>query len=260
MGSIFWRSAGIALLSVAASVAISLTLVPLLGGKVSGLAWAMLTVCPLAVAWPASAHSLWQKECLRRALDDARLAHAELETAHRQLAEIHHQLREKSRRDHMTGMLNRETFFSSLEKSRRRSDGGVLLIIDADEFKLINDTHGHLTGDAALLEISAAIERAVRDGDILGRIGGEEFGAFLVGADLAEAAAVAERIRRQVERVEFAPAGGPTIPLTVSIGGTRQRPGATISDLMREADRRLYAAKRAGRNRANFGGGTARAA
>ena len=99
----------------------------------------------------------------------------------------------------MTGMLNRESFFAALEGSRRKSDRGALLIIDADHFKKINDNFGHLTGDAALLEIAAAISRAIRVGDILGRIGGEEFGAFLVGASDKEAIRVAERIRREVE-------------------------------------------------------------
>ena len=147
----------------------------------------------------------------------------------------------------MTGMLNRENFFALLDSSRRKTDRGALLIIDADHFKKINDSFGHLTGDAALLEIAAAISRGVRSGDVLGRIGGEEFGAFLVGATEAEASVVAERIRREVEKVCFQPAGAP-VPLTVSIGGTVCAFGATVSELMRAADRRLYVAKNRGRN------------
>ncbi|TIP53219.1 MAG: GGDEF domain-containing protein, partial [Mesorhizobium sp.] len=73
------------------------------------------------------------------------------------------------------------------------------LVIDADHFKRINDSYGHLTGDEALLLIAGAIERGVRSGDVLGRIGGEEFAAFLVGASEHEAKHVAERIRREVE-------------------------------------------------------------
>ena len=106
----------------------------------------------------------------------------------------------------MTGMLNRESFFAALDGSRRKTDRGALLIIDADHFKKINDSYGHLTGDTALLEIAAAISRAIRAGDMLGRIGGEEFGAFLVGASDQEAIRVAERIRREVELIRFQPA------------------------------------------------------
>ena len=86
-----------------------------------------------------------------------------------------------------------------------RADRGALLIIDADHFKTINDNFGHLTGDEALLLIASAIGRGVRSGDILGRIGGEEFGAFLVGATQEEAKRVAERIRSEVELIRFQP-------------------------------------------------------
>jgi diguanylate cyclase (GGDEF)-like protein len=152
----------------------------------------------------------------------------------------------------MTGMLNRENFFAALDGSRRRSDRGALLIIDADHFKRINDSFGHLTGDDALLEIAAAISRGVRNGDVLGRIGGEEFAAYLVGATDQEAKLVAERIRHEVELVRFRPGGERTIPLTVSIGGTACAAEATVSELMRAADRKLYEAKNAGRNLAIF--------
>ncbi|RVB62687.1 GGDEF domain-containing protein, partial [Mesorhizobium sp. M7A.F.Ca.CA.002.03.2.1] len=146
------------------------------------------------------------------------------------------------------GMLNRESFFAALDGSRRKSDRGALLIIDADHFKTINDNFGHLTGDDALLLIASAIQRGVRSGDVLGRIGGEEFGAFLVGATEQEAKRVAERIRREVELIRFRPVDERTIPLTVSIGGTVCGEEASVSELMRAADRRLYQAKHQGRN------------
>jgi diguanylate cyclase (GGDEF)-like protein len=148
----------------------------------------------------------------------------------------------------MTGMLNRESFFAALDGSRRKSDRGALLIIDADHFKKINDNFGHLTGDDALLLIASAIQRGVRSGDVLGRIGGEEFGGYLVGATEQEAKRVAERIRREVELIRFRPVDERTIPLTVSIGGTVCGEDVSVSDLMRAADRRLYQAKHQGRN------------
>lgn len=231
--------------SLAASLLIVAVVVPMLGGSVDGNAVLMAAFCPVAIAFPASAYTFWQSEKLRRAHDALTAAHAELAQAHRNLAE-------RASRDHMTGLLNRESFMALLDGSRRRSDCGALLIIDADHFKKINDGFGHLVGDEALLAITAAIGRGVRAGDTVARIGGEEFAALLGGASEAEALGVAERIRREVEAVRFAAPGDRTIPLTVSIGGTVCSSGATVSDLLREADRRLYDAKRTGRNRVIF--------
>lgn len=234
-----------AILSAVASVLIVLIVVPLAGGEVSTLALVMSTVCPLVIAGPASAWSAWQNEKLRQ-------ANAQLARAHADLALAHARLAEKASRDMMTGMLNRESFFAALDSSRGDEKRGALLIIDADHFKRINDSFGHLIGDDALLKIAAAIARAVRKSDVLGRIGGEEFGAFLSGASDVEAAHVAERIRREVEMVRFRPNGDATLPLTVSIGGTVCDAAATVSELMRAADRRLYEAKQGGRNLAVF--------
>jgi diguanylate cyclase (GGDEF)-like protein len=253
MNRIFLKSTFVAFASLFASVALALIVVPALGGAVAGNAWLMLTICPLMIAWPASAFSFWQSERLKTAHRDLARAHAQLAAAHRRLAE-------KASRDDMTGMLNRESFFAVLESSRRKADRGALLIIDADHFKKINDSFGHLTGDTALLEIAEAISRATRTSDILGRIGGEEFGAFLVGATDQEAAHVAERIRLEVELIRFRPVDERTVPLTVSIGGTTCAPDAGVSELMRAADKRLYEAKNRGRNLAVFEGGVAEAA
>lgn len=92
----------------------------------------------------------------------------------------------------------------------------------------------------------------MRDIDLVARIGGEEFGVFLPGLDLAQALAIAERIRAAVEAVEFKPTGE-RYRLSLSIGGVTFMPPATFSQLYRSADRRLYAAKHAGRNRVEIG-------
>jgi diguanylate cyclase (GGDEF)-like protein len=241
MQSIFLRATLVAVIATVGSLLVAVTVVPLLGGTVDGNAWLMLVLCPLLTAFPASAYTFWQSDRLKQ-------AHRELARTHAQLVAAHRRLAEKASRDDMTGMLNRENFFAVLDSSRRKADRGALLIIDADHFKRINDNFGHLTGDAALLEIVAAISRGVRAGDVLGRIGGEEFGAFLIGASEKEAAAVAERIRREVEQVCFRAAEGEQIPLTVSIGGTVCPLEANVSELMRTADRHLYEAKNRGRN------------
>lgn len=240
------------LASVVASVTAVSVIVPAIGGVVDGNAWMMCVVCPLLVAWPASAYTFWQADRLRR-------AHGDLARAHAQLAAAHRRLGEKASRDDMTGMLNRESFFGRLDQDRDQVGRGALLIVDADHFKMINDRYGHLCGDEALLEIAAAIERAVRKGDHLGRIGGEEFAAFLVGAHEQEAARVAERIRREVEQIRFSPEGVP-VPLTVSIGGTTCTPGASIPELMLSADKQLYEAKERGRNRVRLVPGVSAAA
>jgi diguanylate cyclase (GGDEF)-like protein len=253
MNSIVVRSGIVALLAAVVSILLVATIVPALGGTVDGMAILMCILCPLATAWPVTAFTFWQSDKLKQ-------AHRELARTHAQLAAAHRRLSEKASRDDMTGMLNRESFFAVLDGSRRKVDRGALLIIDADHFKKINDSFGHLTGDRALLEIAAAISRGVRGGDVLGRIGGEEFGAFLLGATAKEAERVAERIRREVELIRFRPIDERTIPLTVSIGGANCAPEATVSDLMRAADKRLYEAKNGGRNLVIVGGDIAEAA
>ena len=241
MNRIFLKSAAIAFASVAASLLLTLIIVPAMGFSVNRTIWLTSTVCPLALAWIAGAYTFWHSDKLKNAHRDLARAHAQLAAAHRRLAE-------KASRDDMTGMLNRESFFAALDGSRRKSDRGALLIIDADHFKAINDSYGHLTGDEALLLIASAIERGVRGGDVLGRIGGEEFGAFLIGATEQEAKRVAERIRREVELIRFRPVDERTVPLTVSIGGTVCGEDSNVSELMRAADQRLYQAKHRGRN------------
>lgn len=260
MKQILAKAALIAVGSAAASLLIVLTVVPAIGGVVEGNALLMALVCPLVIAFPASLHDLLQRRKLADALAELTVAHDELADAHMQLAEAHARLSEKARHDDMTGLLNRETFFATLKNTRRRTDSGVLLIIDADNFKYINDTHGHPQGDAALLLIAEAIRNGVRDGDLVGRIGGEEFAAFLGGIDAEEAMIVAERIRLNVEALRFSPGDGKYLPLSVSIGAARLRPHVSWSEMMREADRRLYEAKRRGRNRVVFEGGTRAAA
>jgi len=241
VNEILLKSTLAALASMAVSLLIAATVVPLMGGVVDGNAWLMCAICPLLIAWPASGYSFWQNKRLRLMNGELAKAHAELTAAHVRLAE-------KASRDDMTGMLNRESFFAALDMTRRRSDRGSLLIIDADHFKKINDTYGHLAGDDALLEISRAIFRATRRGDVVGRIGGEEFGVLLAGAQENEAEAVAERIRSEVERISYRPRDGKPVVLTVSIGGVRCPSEAGVSDLMRTADKKLYEAKNRGRN------------
>lgn len=252
MKQVLTKAALVAIASSAASLLLVLTIVPAVGGVVEGNALWMSILCPLAIAFPASAHTFLQKKKLAETIIELQTAHARLSKAHAELAEAHALLSEKARHDDMTGLLNRESFFDALKGTRRRTDTGVLLIIDADHFKYINDTHGHAQGDVALLMIAEAIRAGVRNDDIVGRVGGEEFAAFLSGVSEEEAMVVAERIRLGVEGLRFSPGDGKFLPLSVSIGAARLRPHLSWSQMMRRADSCLYQAKARGRNRVVF--------
>lgn len=156
-----------------------------------------------------------------------------------------------ARTDSLTACLNRGAFtsrVSTLLAQRGRDTNGALLMIDADNFKAINDLFGHDAGDEALTIIARSIRTTLRAGDLVGRMGGEEFGVYLPDVDQRSAEAVAERIRRSVNLAIFAPAGKQR-SLSVSIGGVAFDGSASFSDLFRIADQRLYGAKQTGRNR-----------
>ena len=124
-----------------------------------------------------------------------------------------------------------------------------LLIVDADHFKAINDQHGHASGDAVLREMGALLRESVRDTEIVARLGGEEFGVLLPQTDDIQAQIAAERLRAAVEARDFRSVDGQPIRVTISIGISGFPPDATRADLMEQADRALYSAKRNGRNR-----------
>src|SRR5690606_6201767 len=119
-------------------------------GAFQGPALILCITCPLLLAWPASFHASLQRARLNALMSELRGAHTDLAAAHSQLAATHLRLAEKARRDDMTGFLNRDAFFSSIEGARRRTDNGTLLFIDVDNFKHTNDEYGHLAGDEAL--------------------------------------------------------------------------------------------------------------
>jgi diguanylate cyclase (GGDEF)-like protein len=156
-----------------------------------------------------------------------------------------------ARTDSLTACLNRGAFtskVSALLAHRPAGASGALLMIDADNFKAINDLFGHNAGDEALTIIARSIRTILRAGDLVGRMGGEEFGVYLPDVDQRSAEAVAERIRRSVNLAVFAP-DGQQRSLSVSIGGVAFEGPAGFSELFRIADQRLYGAKQTGRNR-----------
>jgi diguanylate cyclase (GGDEF)-like protein len=158
-----------------------------------------------------------------------------------------------ARTDALTGLPNRRALEDELSRAVARAARGgeplAALVLDVDRFKLVNDGHGHAAGDAVLAAVAARAAGALRAGDLLARIGGEEFAAVLPGADLPRAAEAAERIREAVAAEPIA-AGGLSLAITVSVGCAALAAGeADGRALLARADERLYEAKRTGRNR-----------
>ncbi|NCA88727.1 MAG: diguanylate cyclase [Gammaproteobacteria bacterium] len=166
------------------------------------------------------------------------------------------ELLELANTDMLTGVANRRFFYQRLEEEIRRLRRGgrrearsALLLMDLDHFKEVNDRFGHAAGDEVLRNFARLARQALRQGDLLGRVGGEEFGALLAAEDAAGALRVAERLRRGVQQGPFTTQAGP-IPLTVSIGITDlQDKDQAPEGPLKRADSALYAAKRKGRNR-----------
>jgi diguanylate cyclase (GGDEF)-like protein len=170
-----------------------------------------------------------------------------------QLQQAHDLISYAARHDRMTGLLNREGFMSDLSRAHEALEQSVLLIVDADFFKSINDRFGHAAGDSALTAIAKAIRRAARPIDVVGRIGGEEFGVLVRHVSVSAAAEVSERVRLEVAETVWGPDESTPVPLSVSIGGAAVRDFAhSVTALMAQADACLYEAKRLGRNRIAF--------
>jgi len=154
--------------------------------------------------------------------------------------------------DGLTGLACRRHFGNELlreiDRTRRNNRPLSMLMIDADHFKLLNDTHGHLAGDAVLKMLAAVLREGTRSIDILGRLGGEEFGVLLPGAGLDFAAIIAERLRAAVESRKVVWKDS-EIGLTVSIGVACWESNLLPDDLIEASDIALYAAKEQGRNR-----------
>ena len=145
-----------------------------------------------------------------------------------------------------------ESLSIELERARREGHPLSILMLDLDDFKKLNDGHGHLFGDRVLKELTETASMNIRQEDVLGRYGGEEFLVIMPGADAAVADQVAERVRAAFERAGIIPMHGDgAVSTTVSIGAATFEAGEEVDarGLIARADQRLYAAKRAGKNR-----------
>ncbi len=189
-------------------------------------------------AWPASAHRI-----LEAAASEASAA----------LARVY-SLREAEARattDALTGLPNRRYFdeyLGLLAKRRRAEDRVGVLMVDIDRFKKLNDTFGHAVGDHVLREVARAIAEAVREDDVPARFGGEEFAVLLRNPSLEVAVDVGERIRRAVVALDLRRLGVPGVSVSVGVA-VADSPDIPLDVVIDEADRALYRAKRAGRDR-----------
>jgi diguanylate cyclase (GGDEF)-like protein/PAS domain S-box-containing protein len=171
--------------------------------------------------------------------------------------ELARELERIATEDALTGVLTRRAFFDRVGRGAGQqgaASGPVgLLMLDIDHFKSINDRYGHPVGDKVLAQTVARIGEAIRGHDLLGRLGGEEFAVFLPCCSRAEAAQIAERIRRSVETNRVPLGDDATIQVTLSIGAICVLDDeAGIAELLTRADQALYRAKAGGRNRTVF--------
>ncbi|PWR18859.1 GGDEF domain-containing protein [Zavarzinia compransoris] len=160
------------------------------------------------------------------------------------------QLDHAASHDALTGCLNRAATLAAGAALISRAPPLAVLLIDIDHFKQVNDGHGHAAGDAVLACFGREITAQLRQGDLLGRLGGEEFAVLLPATGASDALAIAERLRRHVEGLAIAVAHG-TLQITISAGVATAGPenAAALADLLRDADKALYRAKGDGRNR-----------
>jgi diguanylate cyclase (GGDEF)-like protein len=169
------------------------------------------------------------------------------------VARLVSELHRLSRHDALTGLLNRrameEALDTQLRRSQRTKEPFVVMMLDLDYFKRINDQHGHPVGDRALKHVAVLLQTEMRSSDSLGRFGGEEFVLLLPNTPMNQAAAVAEKIRDLLERSPL-PSEGSTVTLSVSIGVAQWREATEdISRVLSRADAALFQAKVQGRNR-----------
>ena len=223
-----------------------------------------LTALPSRVDQPTSPIDLTEVQPLRLAAALALLQQAgRAEPAHgaasvAYLQQVIDELVDLSSRDALTGLANRRNFELALarevDRVARSGESALLLMVDIDHFKLVNDNHGHVVGDLVIKAVGQALSDSVRPMDLVARIGGEEYAVLLPNCPSAFGPQVAARLRQQVARSAIDLPGAVRLAVTVSVGGAyapqwvRSTPGIWLQ----RADLQLYRAKSEGRDRVCF--------
>ncbi|NWB88312.1 sensor domain-containing diguanylate cyclase [Pseudomonas gingeri] len=174
-------------------------------------------------------------------------------TNRHQLQAANAKLQKLSSTDRLTGLYNRGHWEESLKaayaRNQRYGNATSLVMFDIDHFKRVNDTYGHQAGDKVIEHVADLVREHVRDSDVAGRYGGEEFGVVLSDTDKAGARFFAERLRKAIEALEVVHEGQ-SIRFTISLGvADLSLPSISHADLIAWADQALYASKKGGRNR-----------
>ncbi|WP_323892899.1 sensor domain-containing diguanylate cyclase [Aeromonas allosaccharophila] len=169
-----------------------------------------------------------------------------------ELHQLKEQLHQQSVRDGLTGLYNRRFFFEMCEKNlsldMRHHLTSVLMVLDVDQFKCINDRFGHPLGDRALVHLGRVMQSVLRSEDVLARIGGDEFAILLPNTTLSAATCLAERLRQQVMQSPLPLPDGDVLIMTISAGLVENSEGELMESLYARADQLLYQAKQTGRN------------
>lgn len=192
---------------------------------------------------PAAEMTPRVRSAIMTLMQEVELARRELEAAQRRIRE----LEQLADQDPLVEMANRRAFVRELGRmisfSARYDIPTSIAYFDLNELKAINDTHGHAAGDAALVHVAGLIRRHIRESDIAGRIGGDEFAAIFPNTTEAVAQEKAASLARIIAETPFAFAGA-SLGLTVAHGAYSFRPGESADQALAQADRRMYAHKR----------------
>ena len=176
-------------------------------------------------------------------------------------ARLHRIVERQALFDSLTGLANRrrleETMRAELARASRFHDQVCVVIADLDDFKRVNDTYGHAVGDEVLKEFARALRSTVRESDVAGRWGGEEFVLVLTGTDTEGGARLAERARVAIESVTIEAPNGDAVSVTASFGVAASSGAGGVDELLAAADSALYQAKHAGKNRVVISSGSA---
>ena len=193
----------------------------------------------------------------KRLLEDEQVKRNWLEDAVAKRTEdlqvLNKKLKDLAARDSLTGILNRGSFFEAAQHLlvllQRQKSSASFVLLDLDNFKMINDTYGHFVGDKVLIHFTQTIQKSLRKSDLIGRVGGEEFAIFLPDTGNDDAFQLAEKLRKIISHSALE-VDGKTVAYTVSLGVESSKPkDHSIDELFKRADLKLYGAKDKGRDR-----------